>query len=241
MFLCSITPVKNKELMYDRVCVMLLAHLSEKYPEYSEMASKSSCYKIMDNSIIEKGNAFNLKDLVNEAHKCKANEIILPDVYKDAKETVKKVKESIKWLKNNWCYYDFQLMAVCHGNNKEEFEWCFNELNNIKEINVIGVPKVINKWCGSRNNFMYLYQKSKKQIHYLGAPDNFNELVELKDNLNKLLIRSIDTCLPSLLAIEGKSYLDNRREVTIDLEKEEIPLENYKKIIEDIDKDFELD
>ena len=231
MKFCSILPIKNTNIMLKQNYVMLLAHLSQKYPDYCKKSYSYKGYKIMDNSIIELGESFTMNDLIKEAIKCDVDEIILPDSFENGKETVELVKKSIQWLKNNNLLTRFKLMAVCHGKNDDELLQTFNELNQIEEIDVIGLPKVLSTWCGSRiYKAKYFSALTTKKIHLLGCWDN---LAEYKEN-DLSFIRSTDTCLPALLSIYGMNCWDKRNGLKIDLEKDEINLDKYNKIIKEL-------
>lgn len=232
MKFCSIVPLKNAHLMYENDYVMLLAHLSKIDAVYRDYARNSDKYKIMDNSIIELGESFTLEDLLNEADRCKVDEIILPDVFQDGERTVKEVKKSIEWIKNNGYLGKYKLMAVCHGCGPKEFSDTFEALNNIPEIDVIGVPKINSTWMTSRvRGAEHLASLTNKEIHLLGCWSSLNELKEIDENSK---IRSIDTCLPALLSIYDMEAFDDRQGKTIDLERAEVNLEKYRKIMNDI-------
>lgn len=233
MKFCSITPLKNARLMYENEYVMLLAHLSANSAKYAQYARNNNNYKIMDNSIIELGEAFDMDTLINEAIKCNVDEIILPDIFNDGDATLKKVNESIEWLKEHNYIGKFKLMAVCHAKNLEEFHETFNKLNKIKEIDVIGIPKVCSRWMGSRvKEAECLSLHTKKDIHLLGCWNSLNELKDLSSNSK---VRSMDTCLPALLTIYNMNTFDDRNGLTIDLEKDEIQnINKYKEIMKEI-------
>lgn len=232
MNFCSITPLKNADLMFENDYVMLLAHLSKNSDYYADLARKNNNYKIMDNSIIELGEAFTMKDLINEAIKCDVDEIILPDVFEDGCATVETVKKSIEWLKENGLIGRFKLMAVCHGKGPKELLDTFNLLNSIKEIDVIGVPKILSTWVTDRvKTAEFMAENSLKKIHLLGCYNSLNELKKISKDSK---IRSMDTCMPALLSIYNMDTFADRNGLKIDLEKDEVNIENYRKIINDV-------
>lgn len=234
MKFCSITPLKNLDLMYENECVMLLAHLSSKSSLYRDYSRNNTNYKIMDNSIIELGEAFSMEQLINEAIECDVDEIILPDVFEDGSATLMAVKNSIDWLKQHNLIGRFKLMAVCHGKGPMEFTYTFDRLNEMSEIDVIGVPKVATTWMTSRvGSAETLCELTKKQIHLLGCWDSLSELKELSQNTS---IRSMDTCMPALLSIYNMNTFDKRNGLKIDLENDEVNIERYRRIMEDVEK-----
>lgn len=238
MKFCSIVPIKNLELVNDRPYNMLLVHLC-KYPKYVEWAKNLIGYKILDNSLIEMGSACSLEELMEYASLCQADEIILPDVFTQGEETCKLANHYVNELtelKRKYPLKKFpKLMAVCHGVNKKEFEESFKKLSKIAEIDVIGIPKVVSSWCGNRSELFEIYSKSNKEIHLLGCWNSLDELKSFDKNMKKR-IRTIDTCLPSLVSLYGDDPFKERdHSRTIDLINDDINLKNYNKIINMVD------
>ena len=240
MDFCSIMPKGAYALMYKNSArVMLLTHLVEKDNEYVALAKSSTTYKILDNSLIEIGSALSLDRLMDAAAKVKADEIILPDVFKDGEATVGSVKASIKELKEKHYLGKYKLMAVCHGKTEEEFRKCFVALNEMPEIDVIGIPKVMCSFNWVKNTRASLYpifKDAKKEIHFLGVWNNLSEIIDLpKEVYNK--VRSVDTCLFALDIIQNKKFEENRNG-TIHLDKEypELTEEKYDKLMGEFEK-----
>lgn len=230
MYFCSIMPKGKYHLMYRDPVVMLLTHLVEKDETYARLAKEhTKTYKILDNSLIELGGALSMDRLVAAAEKIDADEIILPDVFKNGEATVKAAKESIKWLKDHGYSKRFKLMAVCHGETEKEFKKCFRKLNRMREIDTIGIPKVMCSfdWVKKTRATLYpIFKKSKKNIHFLGTWYNLGELIDLpKPVYDK--VRSVDTCLFALDVIQGLDFYDDRKG-TIKLDREYRALTNQK-------------
>lgn len=235
MKLCSIVPVKQKEWMNGHPYNMLLAHLAKEDRSYARWASLNKSYKIMDNSIIELGKAFLLQDLLKEAAICNVQEIILPDVFQDGPATIGLAKKSYAEIYNSPYRGRFNLMVVCHGKNEKEVTDSFTQIEKLPFVTTIGMPKVIGSW-GNRNDYRTLYKMSKKKIHYLGCWYSFKEIIEMDDELKKR-IRTVDTCLPSLLALQRKKWNDDRDlSYTVDLLHDNIPKKAYKQILSDFTK-----
>lgn len=238
MKLCSIVPINDLHITDNRPYHMLLVHLCEN-EKYLKWASQLNGYKIMDNSIIELGEAASFDKLLEYAFKVNADEIILPDVFKDGKSTIKLVKQYVseynKLKKEHPLRKWPKLMAVCHGINLKEFETSFNKLNQIKEIDTIGIPKVVTTWCKNRANLFNIYSKTNKSIHLLGCQYSLSEFSQFtKEMKNK--IRTVDTCLPALLSLTGNDALAERDlSRTIQLEVDKINVNNYNKIIKEVD------
>lgn len=237
MNLCTINPKGAWEWMYENPTVMLLTHLVEEYPEYAEMARNSKVYKILDNSLIELGGALSMERLVAAADKIKADEIILPDVFQNSVETIKEAKKSIAWLKEHNMLGKYKIMVVCHGKTLEEWKYCFDQVNAMSEVDVIGVPKVTATWLPNHNraDLFPVFKNTKKEIHLLGSWYNLSELLTLGKECWDF-VRSADTCLPALCAIQNKGVWDNR-DGTIELDREysELTREKYDAVLQEFE------
>ena len=236
MELISITPKNFWKEMYKTKHVMLLAHLAED-EEYVRLAkSHPECYKICDNSIIEMGETFTIEKEFEAAEKLEAQELILPDGYPSGKKTQNLVLEAIDWLKNNNKLGRFKLMAVVHGQNVEEWLETFNLFNSIKEIDVLGIPKVLQTWLSTKNRLELaeIFTKTDKEIHLLGEWYNLQNIVDIVNSKYGDKIRSCDTCLPALEAIQNKHIWEDR-EGTIILHEEypELTKEKYDKVLKE--------
>lgn len=220
--------------------VMLLTHLVERDENYVALAKQHpNTYKILDNSLIELGGATSMERLVTAAEEVGADEIILPDVFKDADLTIWKVKESIQWLKDKGLLGKYKLMAVCHGATREAFLKCFDTLEKMPAVDVIGIPKVMCSfdWVNnSRANLYPIFKNSTKEIHFLGVWYNLGEILSLpKEVYNK--VRSVDTCMFALDVIQNIDFFTDRKG-TIDLEKEysELTEDKYNALMDRFEK-----
>lgn len=235
MNLISINPRNLWKEMYDQPQVMLLTHLFDRYPdEYGRLALEHpEVYKIQDNSIIELGNTFKIDHMVEVADKYHTQELILPDGFPRGDDTRRLVEEALNWMVQHGRIGDYKLMGVCHGLDYDDFTTTFNYLNSIKEIDVIGIPKVLQRWLPtkSRDELAPIFTKTDKELHFLGEWFSLKNLIKMPKEL-KDKVRSCDTCLPCLSIVENKSIFDDR-DGTLDLEKEypEITLDLYKSVL----------
>jgi hypothetical protein len=156
---------------------------------------------ILDNGAPE-GSLVRDELLISTANAIKADEVILPDVLRDADATIKastsgKILSAIPFQHR---------MIVPQGKDWDEWETCFVDLYKITKPRTVGVPKWLNELPEGRIRalrFLRLYQHSHSEhfdIHLLGmarAPKY--ELAEL----NFPWVRSIDTALPVALAQVG--------------------------------------
>lgn len=241
MRLVSITPKNQWELMFKQPIAMGLTHLVQKYPDtYAEIARNrdKDCYLMLDNSIVELGESVTLKEILEAADKVQANEVILRDSYPNGPRTIERIKEDIQYLRDNNLTNKYKIMAVCHGENIEDFKATFEYINSVPEITCIGIPKVLSKWCGERKSLSDIWLNTEKEIHLLGSWNSLEELINLPYNM-RLKIRSCDTCLPALNVIQNKGVFDVR-EGTIDLEKDypELTKEGHDKMMDTFYKEY---
>lgn len=231
MQIIDIVPKHYLHLVQNQPMAMFLTHLVENSPEYAEFARNYTGYKILDNSLIELGEAVSIERVLNAAKIIKADEIILEDVFGEGPETIEKVKQNIEdykkypWLLSETGIRKPKLMAVAQGRDAQEFMKCFNALCAMPEISTIGIPKRCAKlhpqgrpfferlWTGVNNEV-------NKEIHLLGLWYSYEELYRYNEPDR---IRSVDTCLASFHACYMDPNLFNPWAVrpdglTIDLE-----------------------
>lgn len=231
MQLCGITPVEKASWMYKDKIVMLLAHLAKHDSYVQEALNHPDNYKICDNSIIEMGSTFSIDKLVEAAEKMGCQEIILPDGYPRGDVTRKLVLEALEWLKEHNYIGKFKIMAVCHGRDYEEWLETFNLFNSIPEIDVLGIPKVLQRWLPSksREELAPVFTNTDKEIHLLGTWFSLEEEVNMPKEL-RARIRSCDTCLPFYYATTGESIMEQRKG-TVDLEGHyDVPEYAYERV-----------
>ena len=224
MQLINIFPLGNICMEYQQDMHMYLTHMVEKYPIYAATAQVARGYKILDNSLIELGGAVDLERVLNAAKVINADEIILPDVFQDGPATVKAVRESLQYLTDKWPNRDwpYKLMAVAQGRDEEEWYECYQELLEMPDVDVIGIPKVLAKMHpGGRPHFVNeLCDLRRKPHHLLGLWYSITELQEYRD---LGMIRSCDTVLLGYMAKHGMSIYGVRPDgFTVDLEKDVI-------------------
>jgi hypothetical protein len=184
---------------------MLLTHLVEKNPEYRQWAASAKRYKILDNSLIELGSAVNMQRILRAAEEVGANEIILPDVFRNGEATLREVFGSMNDIASWGHLGKYKLMAVCQGKDEEEFARTFEILSQQPSIDVIGIPKVCAKMHpAGRPHFEYLWEDCPKTIHLLGLWYSWTELEAYEHPED---IRSVDTCLA---AFQAKYHLSAR-------------------------------
>jgi len=192
---------------------MSLAHLVLKdnmYRRYYRKLSDNGGYVVLDNSIIELGNAMDFDQVLSAAGMVRADEVILPDVLFDSYKTIDLVTEALK----NKNAKPYKKMAVVQGKDYNEICFCIKQYLEIDEIDVLGIPKAWAKLVDENSRHIllnklfhngilnYITQVKGKEIHLLGANDysDFN-------NSYHGLIRSIDSVYPSWMALHGIKFL----------------------------------
>lgn len=208
-----ISPVYNLDLS-DKLSHMylVLSWLCKQDPQYANhwvnIRNKyKDAYVICDNGANE-GKLVDDLDLLSIAQGIKANEIVLPDEYHNAKITIEK---SILFLNK---YYDeylknkFKTMAVVQGTTREEFMDCYNTFLNDKRIDVLGI--------GYRNLLepygIAMQNMSDRDWKNIGI-DNISYLREVLDDntfyytLSRLYFLRSEINIPQLNIINKKIHL----------------------------------
>ena len=204
---------------------MALTHLILKYPHYKEYYSNISGYIILDNSLIELGGSVDIETVIEAAEMINPNEIVLPDVFLDCAATLKITEKTLNRLDKLGVSVEYKLQAVAHGKSKDDWQYCWNELSKIDEIDCISIPKVTTTVFGHRGDAIKYALKHNlldKEIHLLGLWDTITELKSYTPKQKKA-IRGIDTSFVIHSAISGMSYLRNefdKPDYKIDLEHE---------------------
>lgn len=203
---------------------------SDKYINFYHTSRK---YKILDNGIFEMENAgvgCDFSRILKAAEIIKANEIILSDYLYDSMKTIDTAYKCIDILDKKALLGRYSLHAVPQGESLEDWIRCFDEIMQIKEINVIGisklsVPKCFGNFQGKSGSIAKSRIKSvkhilktgkykikesciqknggtPKKIHLLGG-DNW---VAYELNIQKRypFIRSIDTSMPIWYALNNR-------------------------------------
>lgn len=187
---------------------MALTHLVEYSPTYAQFyreKSDNGDFVILDNSLIEMGESMQWSRVVMAALKIRANEVVLPDVMMDGAGTIGAVRRALNDDVTN-LIKDTRKMAVCHGEDLEEFLNVYKILTTMDDIHTIGIPKAVVKFgVGTRTDVLRLMLtkgylgdgQNGKAIHLLGAngPEDF-----VMPQHVKYYIRGIDTVYPIWMA-----------------------------------------
>jgi len=203
MKLCHISPSNalNKISILGNIEFCLTPYCKdEKYLDYFIEEKKKGRFVIVDNGIAE-NKLIKLDKMIEYAFKIKASEFIIPDVIGDKKKSDNMRKDFLNKYYKIFKDKGIRLMGVIQGSTFEEYLKSFEEINNDKRIDVIGIPfrmkfykfDSVNKdILHSLNRLTFLHfikNKVIKDIHCLGC-NSIAELIEL----NKIKqVRSCDS------------------------------------------------
>jgi len=214
----------------------ILVHLLEQEPEYLsffENNSKNGRRSIMDTSIFELGEAFDIEKYAYWVDRIKTTVYILPDVLENCNQTIRNTQEfkekySSK-LKGN-------TIGVIQGKSYEELVSCYKCLDKVLNVDKIAISfdysfykhlfSHPNKWVSFMMGRVMLINKlvndnilnTKKPHHLLGCSNP----IEFKFYKNSLydFIDSIDTSSPIVHGLHNITYnedIGNWDKVTVKL------------------------
>jgi len=159
-------------------------------------------YIILDNNANE-GKLCEPAELLATAKEINADEIVCPDVYENADETIAMTQEFLDKYHYDYIENNFKTMAVLQGHDKESFLKCYNEFVEDPRIDILGVgyrnlmkpfrdevDKAI--WPYINTNYLknvlqndcYYYMMSR--VHFLRNILDFNELKKYNKKLHLL-------------------------------------------------------
>lgn len=195
--------------LIDKDYTLLLAHLIDADTTYKQVCTAKNGYKILDNSVIELGEAVDIHHLNSIARDIGAHELILPDVFKNKEKTIESVDNAIKTLKEIYkdCEIPYKLMAVPQGNTMQEFKECLDMFLENPDIDVLGIPKLLDSMLltSRRHVLEYLHthpKRKNKQFHLLGMQNNLEEIHGIATAYP--WVRGLDTCGVYILSRDGK-------------------------------------
>jgi hypothetical protein len=187
---------------------LLLAHDIPKNAEvYKRVYNHFGFTIIMDNSVIELGNAVDLGLIKQAVAVTSATSIVLPDVMLDGKATVASCEAALDiWYdafspllgySNPWGF-----MYVPQGKTLEEFAASAEAFADKQHINFWGIPRNLVGQIGTRRDAIEVCRALNPQrlIHLLGFSDN---LIDDVLCARHRYIRGIDSAVPLRAASEG--------------------------------------
>jgi hypothetical protein len=193
----------------------LLAHLLLKeyhydgeYAAFYKACVKRYKYSILDNSCFELGKPVEAEHLITLAKEYGVSHVVLPDAFRDCKETMRLAEENIPKLYGK---SDAKLFAVLQGQNIQEMLDCYDYYNSRPEIDIIGINFM--RLPGSNNATRYDFFKTllmvrhiTKKIHFLGC-ENPGEFLQYKASELENVF-SIDTSSPIMNGWKGNRFTE---------------------------------
>lgn len=211
---------------------MALAHLVgepgyEMYTDFYKKGRKASAFTILDNGVIE-GSPMPIAKIIEKAELIKADEIVLPDVFKDDEATLTSVDNAIKWLEQRYKNIKncpFRLMVVPQGKDKTSWLNCAEELikRHGDKINTLGIPKHLVDTFKSRDarvDAIATLQRNPEidiqgyDIHLLGCwttPLEVLTIAKLSDQGDIPMVRSCDSAIAYVYARNNARFCDMDR------------------------------
>lgn len=167
-------------------------------------------YVILDNSVTERPEAADIETLLDVAIELGAHEIVLPDVFDNARDTVTSTLTAIAKLTSLKAQPRYQsvkfpkTMAVVHGKTEEQWLNTYDCFEAHSCIDVLGLPKVMEYNFEDRPAFLrrlrMRHRLGFKQCHVLGIWSDVHEITRIADQIGSW-VRGIDTSLPIMLGV----------------------------------------
>lgn len=191
---------------------LLLAHDVAENPAYKAWFDQFRNFTIiMDNSVIELGNAVDLSVIKKACQAVPPTTIVLPDVLLDASETVASCKSAlVQWgssfrdILGDTHTSGRGFMIVPQGQSIHEWAWCAEQFANDPDINFWGIPRNLVKQIGTRKEAIEIAHalNPHRQIHLLGFSD---DIVDDVICARSQYVAGIDSAVPLRAASEDKT------------------------------------
>ena len=155
----KVAPIPPTELLREfstryHLCLAHILHSdAQQLAYYQGRAVAYDNYVILDNGAYECGRSVPFELVLEVATKVFPQEIVLPDVLLDSKETILTACEGHKLIRNfrhEWVFIDhpMNLMVAPQGKNLTEWLRCMDALINAMKPDTIGIPVVYEKMMG---------------------------------------------------------------------------------------------
>lgn len=198
----TILPVSHLHLTKNDDYHMCLAHLIEANEEYTNfykfIGSSPDKYLIMDNGVIE-GEPQDIHTLVRRARMVGAQEIILPDIFRNKEATLDASYEALQIVRAD--FPEFKVMVVPQGDTYDEVCDCLEEMLSW-DIDSIGIPKMLTQIKGTHGRRELLeyfgHRLRGLNIHLLGCHQTPLEIMYIERAVQDGLIlpvRGVDSVI----------------------------------------------
>ena len=158
---------------------LLLAHDVRAWPTeykqvYGDLVQDPKSIVIMDNSVVELGEAVDIAWMVEACTVIKSNYLVIPDVMSNHVGTITAAQQFVREYEKVPVSQDVPLMGVIQGKTLDECISCAFNLAELPGVEALAIPRVVTKWMGSRMEVVYhvLDDLPGFFIHLLGFSDN---------------------------------------------------------------------
>lgn len=212
-----------------------LVHHYLKYPKYREYfrSLPDSRMVILDNSVVELGESFNLDLYLQVADELNPSIIIAPDDFILPENNFNKLIHFLSIYRGRSL-----VMGVPHGKNLEQYLQNFKEMSNLVPVIGISVHSFINRFDLIQILKIEDLIDRTKHHHLLGCqrPQEFAQY-----RSERVFLKSVDTSNPVIHGFYGDLYtdagLDFKRKENIDTIIDQVPTpEQTEKILYNITK-----
>ena len=222
MQVATILPTRYLWLEADSDYHLCLAHLLRHDPEYTDFfadQSRRGSHVIMDNGVVETGEAMPIEELMELATHTGATEIILPDVLRDKDATLGLSEQALIYAQNSGWYGG--IMAVPQGDTPEEWRGCFEGMLGWP-ITAIGisrflVPDVYPNRAEALRDIYDLLTWTDKRYHLLGCPGDPQEIWEAY-NVLPGQVRGTDSGIAAIYTEAGLLAEDGHSKPDVELD-----------------------
>ena len=208
---------KSRKFNYYDYCLPHLMDESEEYRNFFYESRKQGRYIIMDNSLHELGEAYNMKRLIHWVKEIVPNEFIVPDVWENYNESIR----NAKYWRGIELPKEVTKVAVVQAKSEHEAVLCTKIYKDLgyKKIAYSYGASYYNDICPHPNKdfgkamgrYMVINDlikdgilSPKDRVHLLGTASP----IEFGLYKNIECIESIDTSNPVMAGIEEKMYFD---------------------------------
>lgn len=165
---------------------------------------------IMDNSIVELGDAMNMLDVCKAAGSVGANVVVLPDVMGNGYGTEQKTAQGLTQIIDHYGAINkvpFDLMAVPQGPKLQDFARCLETFRQFPNIRWIGIPRIAVSQIGTRCPIAMMARAIDPdwKLHFLGFSDDV--MTDVMDcQMCSKFVTGIDSAVPVRAGQKGKPF-----------------------------------
>jgi hypothetical protein len=203
---------------YDYALVHLLSR--SFYREFFEESLKMGRRVILDNSMFELGEAFEMREFANAVFSLCPTEYVIPDVLGDSTETIHNMEKWNYWYRDKLIKKGCKSIGVAQGRDLEEILNCFEHMRYNTDKVALSFyspwyedhfPFLSREWACMYGRMLLVdiliergYIKSNTKVHLLGCalPQEFRHYKGERYSF----IETIDTSNPVVHGMKGIRY-----------------------------------